>query len=250
MKGEQMSDLLGGIVESERQVRIAALHKYGEEFKIIETTIEFVIEHTNLFSNMTLDTLGPLQAARLSLIIRSLHSIRMATVALTFGYYQQALALLRMVAEDQLVARDAERHPPTLDALMTNPARIEPFLEMAKRESSEFGMRWKDYYGMLSASGAHPRPESVVGLIAFDPIRKVHTLQPGPLYDENKMENILRVTKIELKEMIETVLDLVKNARQNRVKMSGLGKIWTKDDLLDLIKRLSPDLNTNEVTEI
>lgn len=250
MKREQMSDILEGIVESERQVRTAALHRYGEEFKIIETAIEFIIEHTNLFSNLTLDTLGPLQAARLSLIVRSLHSMRMATLALTFGYYQQSLALLRMVAEDQLVARDAERHPPTLDALMINPARIEPFSEMAKRESSEFGMHWKDYYGMLSESGAHPRPESVGGLIAFDPIRKVHTLQPTPLYDESKMENILCVTKIELKEMIETVLDLVKYAHQNRVPMSNLGKIWTKDDFLDLIERLSPDLNTNEVTAI
>ena len=249
MKREQMSDLLGGIVESERQVRIAVLHKYGDEFKVIETAIEFIIEHTDLFSNKKLDTLGPLQAARLSLIIRSLHSIRMATMALTFGYYQQALALLRMVAEDQLVARDAERHPPTLDALMTNPARIEPFSKMAERESPEFKIRREGYYGMLSASGAHPRPESVVGLISFDPIEKVHTLQPGPFYDDDKMKNTLSVTKIELKEIIETVLDLVQHARQERVELSGLGRTWTKDDFLDLVKRLSPNLNTDQVTE-
>ena len=47
---------------------------------------------------------------------------------LEFGYYQQALTLIRMAMEDQLVAEDAEGNPPTLAALMRdegNPSGLE-----------------------------------------------------------------------------------------------------------------------------
>ena len=40
------------------------------------------------------------------------------------GYYPQALALVRLAMEDQLVAEDAETYPPTLDALFDDKGSI------------------------------------------------------------------------------------------------------------------------------
>lgn len=238
-----MKSLLEGIIKAETEVRAATFEKYGKEFKVIEAAIEFIIDQTNLFSYKTFEQLGALQAARIHLIVRSLNSVRIATVALALGYYQQALTLLRMVAEDQLVARDLIEHPPTLHALMNNPARIDKFSTMAERQSPEFKEHWKDYYGMLSAYGAHPRPESIFSLAAFSPTEGMHTVQPGPSYDEDWIEDLLRITRTELKDMVGVILELVQQALRDETDLDRSELNWTQEDILALIKSLSTGLH-------
>ena len=238
-----MKSLMEGIAKAETEVRAATLEKYGKEFKVIEESMEFIIDQTNLFSYKKLEQLGALQAARIHLIVRSLNSVRMATGALALGYYQQALTLLRMVAEDQLVARDVIKHAPTLDALMNNPARIDKFSTMAQRQSSEFEKHWKDYYGMLSAYGAHPRPESIFSLAAFSPTEGVRTVQPGPFYDEDWIQDLLRITRTELKEMVGAILELLQQALRDETDLDRSELNWTQEDILALIKNLSTGLH-------
>ena len=202
-----------------------------------------IMDYTDMFSYKSLGSLGDLQAARIHLITRSLNSIRMACVALLYGYYQQALTLLRMVAEDQLAARDAARYRPTLDALMNNSAQIDRPKQMAKRESPEFLKRWEDYYGLLSSYGAHPRSESISGLRAFNPVEGVHTIQPGPHYEEAWIKVILHVIGAELSAIIDTVLDLLQKAYEDGTELKEPERVWAEEDFLDLIKRLNPHLN-------
>ena len=138
------------------------------------------------------------------LAVRSFNSLHIARQLLEHGYYQQASALVRMAMEYQLVAEDAETHPPTLDALLDDKGSISSgdltYGKMAERISPEAKKAWDEKYGDLSERAAHPRRLS---LLALTTVRR--TVRLGGHYDEAQV----KVTFLYLLEQLGQVLRTV-----------------------------------------
>ena len=124
------------------------------------------------------------------LAVRSFNSLHVARQVLERGYHQQASTLVRMAMEDQLIAEDAENHPPTLDALLEGKGSISSgdlaYGKMAERISPEAKKAWVEKYGDLSERAAHPRRLS---LLALTTVRR--TVRPGGHYDEVQVKATL-----------------------------------------------------------
>lgn len=124
--------------------------------------------------------------AQLRLVARSFNSIQAALLVMRRGYFQQALTLVRMVSEDQLVAEDVAIHPPTLEALFHDTAKLGQgdlsYSAMAERISKKAKAAWRQNYGDLSRYGAHPRMGSLMGVLTQTDGRT--TLGLGGRYQE------------------------------------------------------------------
>ena len=231
-------------LKAEEKVLTATRQKYGEAFALFDEALELFIERVNLFGNKKLDSPSKLQPARLHLMVRSIKSIRIARMALLLGYYQQALTVVRMVAENELVARDAAINSATLDALLLEaPLKedddddipIDKFAVMAKRQSPEFKKWWDWYYGKkLSIYGAHPRNASMSSLYHHDPTKEVITLDVLPFYNEDFIEPILCIMAAELWRMFETSNELVKDALLDKTDLDQPELNWTRERVVTL----------------
>ena len=160
---------------------------HSVELEVFETALDQLIRGFYDFSSLKPRPDNRLESARLFLSTRSINSLRIALQSLERGYYQQAMTLVRMVYEDQLVAKDIENHPPTLKALLEGEGRIGKgqftFAEMAKRISPEAKAKWDDDYGKLSEYAAHTRLASIRGLNTIGPDGQ-EVLQLGSQYDK------------------------------------------------------------------
>ncbi len=237
-----MKSLFAGILKGEEETQELTSTNYSKELLLVIRALELVLDVTNLFYNKKMGELGPLQATRIYLIVRSLHSARMAIQALAWGHYQQAVALLRMVAEDQLVARDIEQHPQTLDSLINNEARIAKFSEMAERQGPEFKQHWDTFYGKLSAYATHPRHESIISLVKFNSTEGTYLVPTGPSYDKDWVEDILVMAGVGLREMLGTSSELMKKAVEDKTELGHPQLHWAEDDIVGLMRSIDTEL--------
>ncbi len=173
---------LSTIEKIEGEVSRTIRTNHTRELKVVDTALDQILLGLNDFGSRKERPDNRLESARLFLGTRSWNSLRSAVQMLERGYYQQAMTLVRMAKENQLVALDAENHPQTLVALLCGKGRIDRFGKMAKRVSAKAKEVWDDDYGRLSSFGAHPRIESMQGLVSTDPSGDF-TLQVGGHYD-------------------------------------------------------------------
>ena len=182
-----MNEYVQRIDQMDQATANAIRENHSIELEIVETAIDQVIRGFYDFSSLKPRPDNRLESARLFLSTRSINSLRMALQSLERGYYQQAMTLVRMVYEDQLVAKDIEHHPPTLKALLEGEGKIGKgqftFAEMAKRISPGAKAKWDDDYGKLSEYAAHTRLASLRGLNTIS-LDGQEILQPGSQYDK------------------------------------------------------------------
>ena len=177
----------------QRHMRVIELNEYdvasqirmnhGRELEVVDAALDQILQGLDAFAHVKQRPDSRLEDAQMFLAVRSFNSLHIARQLLERGYYQQASALVRMVMEDQLVAEDAETHPPTLDALLDGKGRISKgnltYRKMAERISPEAKKAWVEKYGDLSERAAHPRRLSLLFLTT---VRR--TVRPGGHYDE------------------------------------------------------------------
>lgn len=113
-----MENHIRAIERIEDEVASTILANHARELAVVDDALNQIIIGFNDFSSRKGKPDNPLESARIFLAIRSFNSLRTARQTLERGYYQQAMTLVRMAMEDQLVAEDAETHTPTLDALL------------------------------------------------------------------------------------------------------------------------------------
>ncbi len=207
---------------NELEVAAVVRQKHENEILVVEEALNELLRAFNEFSSIKGSPDNDLESARLHLTIRSFNSLLNAKRVLEFGYYQQALTLIRMAMEDQLVAEDAEGNPPTLAALMRDEGRIGKgnltLSHMAKRISEKAKEAWDDNYGFLSAYAAHPRTRSLRGLSVAS--QEGHlVLEPGSNYDGLWVNVGLCFI---LRELVQVMANVAKLT-------AGVGGSWQQD---------------------
>ena len=198
----------------QRYMRVIALNEidvatqirmtHGRELEVVDAALGQILQGLDAFAYVKQRPDSRLENAQMFLAVRSFNSLHTARQLLERGYYQQASTLVRMAMEDQLVAEDAETHPPTLDALLDAKGSISSgdlsYGKMAERISPEAKKAWDEKYGDLSARAAHPRRLS---LLMLTTVRR--TVRPGAHYDEVQV----KVTILYLLEQLGQVLRTV-----------------------------------------
>ena len=167
-------------------------HAHG--FEVVEAALDRILLGLSDYGFRKQKPDSRQEGASLFLAARSFNSIRTALPVLERGYYQQAMALVRMAMEDQLVAHDIWIHPPTLDALLEGNGTLGKgkltFGNMAIRVSAKAKEAWDDDYGSLSQYAAHPRIGSMRGLVDVDSDGQI-VLRAGGRYDEIWVNTVL-----------------------------------------------------------
>ena len=215
---KKMEELLQIIREQDKEVASAIQEKHGYELQTIEVALDELLRALNEYSEIKGSPDSQLESARLHLVVRSFNSLLNAKRALEYGYYQQAMTLIRMVMEDQLVADDAEKNPATLVALLEGDGKIGKgelaLVNMAGRISEKAQETWKEHYGLLSAYAAHPRMWSLRGLSKSRPDGTL-VLLPGGEYDEVWAKIALDLLLRELVQVMEKTAKLLGEAGGN-----------------------------------
>ena len=98
--------------------------RHAREFSAVEAALDDILRGLSDYGSRRGKPDNRLESARLFLTTRSFNSLRTAAQVLERGYYQQAMALVRMAMEDQMVALDSESHPATLSALLDDDSKL------------------------------------------------------------------------------------------------------------------------------
>ena len=164
------------------------------------------------------------------------NSLWVARQTLERGYYQQALALIRMAMEDQMVARDAENYPLTLAALFEGKIGRGEFAldKMAERLSPEEKVGWQREYGEASAYATHPRPESMRSLLLVEPDGQKALLPGGVGYDKGMVDAILYYLLSELMNVLATLARVASSIGSEW----GVGTVPVYEEIASLRKKL------------
>ena len=182
--------------------------RHAREFSAVEAALDDILRGLSDYGSRRGKPDNRLESARLFLTTRSFNSLRTAAQVLERGYYQQAMALVRMAMEDQMVALDSESHPATLSALLDDDSKLGKrdlaLGKMAERVSAKTKDAWHDDYGMLSHYGAHPRRGSMEELVEVGSDGRI-VLRPGSHYDETWVNVVLYYTLRELVQVFATV---------------------------------------------
>jgi len=114
----------------------------------------------------------------LALVTRSFNSANCGYELARRGYYQQAIALARMIDEDWLTSYDVAFNQSTQDALWNQSRPNRAFKSIAQDISKDDGAWWDDLYGTTSEI-SHPRGLSLVMQFEKGWVRL------GPIYDRD-----------------------------------------------------------------
>ena len=175
----------------EEQAAAATNRNHPRDLEVVEAALEQIKGGLDALPT-TWSQDDRLYTARFLLVGRCLNSLKASLVLLRRGYYQQPLALVRMVWEDNLTALDAANHKETLSALIEG---IPPlgkgdltFSAMAKRQSLD--EEWKGNYGPLSEYAAHTRYQSLHVPVGQTP--EGNEVGLGAYYDEQLTLTVIR----------------------------------------------------------
>ena len=204
MSGKFRQRHMSVIESNENDVAIQIRMNHRRELEVVDAVLDQILQGLDAFAYVKHRPDSRLEDAQMFLAVRSFNSLYTARQLLERGYYQQASALVRMAMEDQLVAEDAESHPPTLDALLDNTGSINrgelTYGKMAERISPEAKKAWDEKYGDLSERAAHPRRLS---LLALTTVRR--TVRPGGHYHEAQVKVTFLYLLEQLGQMLRTV---------------------------------------------
>ena len=211
MPAESRQRHLRGVESNENEVAAQTRERRGHELAAVDSALDQILQGFDALANLKAGPDSRLEEAQVILAVRSFNSLHTARQVLEQGYYQQASTLVRMAMEDQLVSEDAERHPPTLDALLDGKGSINSgdltFGKMAERISPEARETWDLNYGNLSERAAHPRRKSLMALVTAR-----GTLPPGGNYDEVGVNAVLFYLLDQLQMVLRTVGVLTESA--------------------------------------
>ena len=203
-----MNGYLMAVDEAAAETAAIIRERHAREFSAVEAALDDILRGLSAFGSQKQKPDSRLESARLFLATRSFNSLRTAAQMLERGYYQQAMALVRMAKEDQMVALDSESNPSTLSALLDDDGKLGrrdlALGKMAERVSAKTKEAWDDDYGMLSRYGAHPRRGSLEELVEVGPDGQI-VLRPGSHYDETWVYVVLYYTLRELVQVFATV---------------------------------------------
>ena len=224
--------------ESEEVVASTVRANHAQEFRLVDDALDQVLRGLADFAYRKDEPDNALEDARLFLATRSFNSLWVARQTLERGYYQQALALIRMAMEDQMVARDAENYPLTLAALFEGKGKIgrgEFALDkMAERLSPEEKVGWQREYGEASAYATHPRPESMRSLLLVEPDGQKALLPGGVGYDKGMVDAILYYLLSELMNVLATLARVASSIGSEW----GVGTVPVYEEIASLRKKL------------
>ena len=203
-----MNTYLLSIDKTDDQVASIIRERHTREIRVAEAALDKILHGISDFGVQKQKSDDYLESARLFLVTRSFNSIWAALQLLERGYYQQAMALVRMAMEDRIVALDIENNPATLSALLHGDGKIGrgelALKRMAERVSPKTKVAWDDDYGGLSKFGTHPRVESMQGLITTDSDGRM-TLRAGGHYDEVWINFVIYHLLRELAQVFATI---------------------------------------------
>ena len=180
---------------------------YSQELNVVDAALDQILDGLEDFGSLKGRPDSRLESARLFLATRSFNSLWTARLVLERGYFQQAMTLIRMAMEDQLIANDIESHPPTLDALLDGEESIGSFASMADRLGPKGRAVWDANYGRVSEYAAHTRTMSLRSLNTIGSDGQ-HLLRPGGNYDEVYVEAALSLLSQEIVKVMKTVAQL------------------------------------------
>ena len=212
--------------------------RHAHELRAGEAALDAIIRGLTEFGPENRHRDDDLESARLLLATRTFNSLRAAFQVLERGYYQQAMALVRMAMEDGLVALDIEHHPPTLAALLDGQGKLGKgkltFGKMAERVSAKRREVWGNDYGMLSEHGAHTRLNSLRGLVVVGSDGQ-QVIRPGGHYDETWVNVVLYYAMRELVQVIATVAKVTASAGSDWITSAlpiqkELDSLWRQID--------------------
>ena len=210
-----MNGYLVSIDKTDDETAVIVRENHACEIRAVEAALNDILRGLSDFGSRKQMPDNRLESARLFLATRSFNSLQNALQVLERGYYQQAMALVRMAKEDQLVAQDVENHPPTLAALLNGDGTLGrgelTFGKMAQRVSAKTKEAWDDDYGALSKYGAHPRTGSMRGLVEVGSDGRI-VLRPGGHYDEVWANVVLYHVLRELVQVLATVAKVTASA--------------------------------------
>lgn len=222
MLGELGQDCMRVIEQNEDGVASQVRTNHNCDLTVVDAALDQILRGLDDFASMKQMPDNRLESARLFLATRSFNSLRIARQILERGYYQQASTLVRMSMEDQLIAEDAENHPPTLAALLDGEGRFGrgelTYGKMAERISPKAREVWNQDYGDLSERAAHPRRMSLLALTTLRSDGQV-TLKPGSYYDEVEVKAVLYYLLRQLVLVVRTVSLIT----------SEVGSTWVND---------------------
>ena len=183
------------------RTRATVVANHGKEFAVVDSALDRILGGVFDFADQKGNTDSKLESARLVLVVRSVNSLNCAMQLLQQGYCQQALALVRMVQEDQLVADDIEENPAALEALLEGDGMLGKgelsYTRMAERVSAKARAVWDFEYGATSSFGAHPRPESMSDMLSRGEDGKGH-LGAGGRYEKWMVNLVLSLASREI----------------------------------------------------
>ena len=195
------------IEKTENKTASVVRMKHAKELEIVNAALDQILGGLEDFGSLKQKPDNRLESARLFLATRSFNSLWTARQTLERGYFQQALTLVRMAMEDQLIADDIENHPPTLDALLEGKERISKFGKMAGRLGPQGKTVWDANYGMVSEYAAHPRTMSLRSLNSIGSDGQP-LLRPGSNYDEVYVNAALFFLSQQIVKVMKTVAQL------------------------------------------
>ena len=203
-----MNAYLLSIDKTDDETASTILERHTRELRAGEAALDAIIRGLTEFGPENRHRDDDLESARLLLATRTFNSLRAAFQVLERGYYQQAMALVRMAMEDRLVSLDIEHYPTTLAALLDGEGKLGrgnlTFAKMAERVSAKSKEVWVDDYGILSEHGTHTRLNSLRGLVVVGPDGQ-QVIQPGGYYDETWVNVVLYYALRELVQVFATI---------------------------------------------
>ena len=147
---------LHSIAATDNEVASIIRAEHARELDAVYAALDEILRGLSDFGTKQGKPNSPIESARLFLATRSFNSLYSAAMLLERGYYQQAMSLVRMAKEDQLVARDAEHNSLTLGALLHDKGRIGSgglsLARMAERASSKTKEAWERTTGFLAST--------------------------------------------------------------------------------------------------
>ena len=213
-----MNEYLMTVDKTDAETAAIIRERHAREINAVEAALDEILRGFSDFGSHRQKPDNRLESARLFLATRSFNSVRTALQVLERGYYQQAMALVRMAKEDQMVALDSESNPATLSALLDGNGKLGSgdlaLGKMAERVSAKTKQVWEDDYGLLSHYGAHPRRGSIEELVEIGSDGQV-VLRAGSHYDEVWVNIALYYMLRELVQMFATVGKLTASAGVN-----------------------------------
>ena len=217
-KPRAMNGYLMTVDKTDAETAAIIREGHAREFSAVEAALDDILRGLSDYGSRKGKPDNRLESARLFLTTRSFNALRTAAQVLERGYYQQAMVLVRMAMEDQMVALDSESHPATLSALLDDDSKLGrgdlALGKMAERVSAKTKEAWDDDYGMLSRYGAHPRRGSIEELVEVGPDGQI-VLRPGSHYDETWVNVVLYYTLRELVHVLATVAKITASAGIN-----------------------------------